>query len=152
VNVSTKDAAQDLFRGMRWFREQLAAGTPQIGAAVTFSDPLLSDALADSVDFLWYDLEHTGLDPGALNAHLLAARGKETASIVRLADVHPAALKPVLDAGAEGIVAAQVRTADEVEQLVRNCMYPSQGARGAGPRVPTNYGLAGGSTGVSLDR
>lgn len=129
---------------MRHFRARLAAGIPQIGAAVTFNDPLVSDALADSVDLLWYDLEHTALDPAALNAHLLAARGKLTATIVRVADVHPSVLKPVLDAGASGVVAAQVRTVDEVQQLVRNCMYPPDGQRGAGPRVPSNFGRAGG--------
>lgn len=135
----------DLFEGMRRFRAQLATGAPQICGAVTFNDPLVSDALADSVDMLWYDLEHNALDPAALNAHLLAARYKQTATIVRVADVHPAVLKPVLDAGATGIVAAQVHTVDEVEQLVRNCMYPPDGTRGCGPRVPTNFGRAGGT-------
>ena len=143
--MTDPDTRPEMFKGMRRFRAMLQAGEPVVGAAVTFNDPLLSDALADSVDFLWYDLEHTQIDPAALNAHLLAARGKQTASIVRVADVHPAVIKPVLDAGAEGIVAAQVYSVDEVEQFVRNCHYPPDGVRGVGPRVPTNFGRDGGA-------
>ena len=143
--MTDQDTRPELFKGMRRLRAMLQAGEPVLGTAVTFNDPLLSDALADSVDFLWYDLEHTQLDPAALNAHLLAARGKQTASIVRVADVHPSVIKPVLDAGAEGIVAAQVYSVEEVEQFVRNCHYPPDGVRGAGPRVPTNFGRAGGT-------
>ena len=148
--MDTKDTIRTGFRGMQRFRQRLGDGKPAIGAAVTFSDALLSDALADSVDFLWYDMEHTQMDPGALNDHLMAARGKETASLVRVAVVHPLTLKPVLDAGAEGIVVAQVHDVEEVEAFVRNCIYPPDGTRGLGPRVPTNFGRFGGAQYVSL--
>ncbi len=141
--MTEKDTTSELFKGMRRFRAILQAGELPLGVAVSFNDPLLSDALADSVDFFWYDLEHINLDPAALNAHLLAARGKQTAAIVRVADVHPAVIKPVLDAGADGVVAAQVRSVDEVQQLVSNCLYPPDGTRGAAPRVPSNYDRIG---------
>jgi len=60
---------------MREFRSRLRAGDLLIGAGVTFNDPLVSDALADSADFLCFDLEHVKRDPAALNAHLMAVRG-----------------------------------------------------------------------------
>jgi 4-hydroxy-2-oxoheptanedioate aldolase len=148
--MTAQDEAQEYFLGMRRFRGLLGQGKPVVGAAVTFSDALISDALADSVDFLWYDMEHAQMDPCALNFHLMAARGKETASLVRVADVHPSTLKPVLDAGAEGIVVAQVHSVDEVKELVNNCVYPPEGVRGLGPRVPTNYGRFGGAQYVAL--
>ena len=142
--------AIESFGGMRRLRKCLAEGRPVVGAAVTFSDALISEALAESVDFLWYDMEHVQIDPGTLNAHLMAARGKKTAALVRVADVRPATLKPILDAGAEGIVVAQVRSVDEVEKLVSNCIYPPEGVRGFGPRIPTNFGRLGGEEYVSL--
>ena len=52
-----------IFEPIRKFRRQLDAGQCLIGAAVTFSDPLVTEALAPSVDFLWIDLEHTPLGP-----------------------------------------------------------------------------------------
>lgn len=136
--------SSSLFPGMRTFRSRLRAGDLLIGAAVTFNDPLVSDALSDSVDFLWYDLEHVKIDPSALNAHLMAARGRETATIVRVGGVSADEVKPVLDAGAEGLVAPQVTDVAQVEEFVSHCRYPPQGRRGLGPRVPTNYGRSGG--------
>ena len=126
------------------FRSRLNAGELQIGAGVTFNDPLVSEALADSADFLWFDLEHMHLDPATLNAHLMAARGRRTPSFVRVRDVDAREVKAVRDAGAEGIVAPQVTTVEQVEELVANCRYPPVGRRGLFPRVPTNWGRSGG--------
>ena len=39
-------------------------------------------------------------------------------------------MQNVLDAGAHGIVAAQVRTVAEVESIVAECRYPPVGRRG----------------------
>lgn len=58
------------------FRQRLAQGETCIGASVSFSDPRVTDALADSVDFLWIDLEHSFVSPETLSAHLLAAYRK----------------------------------------------------------------------------
>jgi 2-keto-3-deoxy-L-rhamnonate aldolase RhmA len=132
-----------MFDGIRQFRDQLRAGKPVVGIAVTFNDPVVSDALADCVDYLWYDLEHTKFDPAAINAHLMAARGKGVASIVRIADAEPGTIKPLLDAGAEGLVLAQAYDVEAVEALVRNSLYPPEGVRGVGARIASNYGRAG---------
>ncbi len=48
-------------------------------------------------------------------------------------------VKPALDAGADGIIVPQVRTVEEVKQLVDDCRYPPVGHRGFGPRVPSAY-------------
>ena len=53
-------------------------------------------------------------------------------------------IKPVLDAGASGIVVPQVRSVEEVQQVVADCRYPPLGQRGFGPLIPTNYGRDGG--------
>lgn len=127
------------------FRERLAADAVCIGASITFTDPRVTDALADSVDFLWIDLEHSLMSPEALSGHLLAARGRNTPALVRVTGSATPFIKPVLDLGADGIIVPQVRTADEVRQIVRDCRYPPQGQRGYGPRVPSNYGRDGGA-------
>jgi len=126
------------------FREHLAAGRVCVGAAVTFTDPLVSDALAGSADFLWVDLEHSGMTTETLAGHLLAARGRGVPALVRVAASDTPLIKPVLDVGADGIIVPQVRGADEVRRAVADCRYPPQGRRGYGPRVPSNYGRDGG--------
>ena len=45
------------------FRQRLRRGDTLVGAGITFSDPLVTEALADTVDFLWIDLEHSALSP-----------------------------------------------------------------------------------------
>ena len=44
-----------------------------------------------------------------------------------------------MDAGANGIIAAQINTFEEAVMFSDNCRYPTQGRRGANPRVPSNY-------------
>lgn len=127
------------------FRERLAADETCIGASITFTDPRVTDALADSVDFFWIDLEHGLMSPEALSGHLLAARGRNKAALVRVTGSDTPFIKPILDMGADGIIVPQVCTAAEVWRVVRDCRYPPQGHRGYGPRVPSNYGRDGGA-------
>ncbi|CAN5510529.1 aldolase/citrate lyase family protein [soil metagenome] len=127
------------------FRERLQAGEVCIGASITLSDPHVTAALADSVDFFWIDLEHTMMSPEALNGHLLAACSKNAPALVRVTGSSTPLIKPVLDAGADGIIVPQVRSVEEVRQIVRDCRYPPLGQRGYGPRVTANYGRDGGA-------
>ncbi len=129
-----------MFAPIAHFRQQLEQGHSLIGATVTLTDPRASDALADSVDFLWYDLEHTPLSHDALAAHLAIARGRQTPTLVRLPAGDTAHIKAVLDAGADGFIVPQVRSLEEVEAAVADCRYPPLGRRGFGPLIPTNYG------------
>lgn len=126
------------------FRQRLARKERLVGASVTFSDPLVSEALADSVDFLWIDLEHSSMSPESVNGHLLAARGKRIPALVRVTHSSLPFLKSVLDAGADGIIVPQVESAAEVQQVVDHSRYFPHGRRGFGPRVPTNYGRVDG--------
>ena len=131
-------------RAIERFRQNLQAGRLCLGASITFADPLVSEALADSVDFLWIDLEHSPMSHEVLNGHLLAARAKGVPALVRVRSFSTPFIKGALDGGADGIIVPQIRTVDEVCQVVADCRYPPVGRRGYGPRVPSNYGRDGG--------
>ncbi len=126
------------------FRNKLSEGHFCLGAGVTFTDPAVSEALSDSVDFLWLDLEHNPTNLETLLAHLIAARAGGAAALVRVPSDEVGWIKRVLDSGAEGIIFPQARSAQEIRQFVSACRYPPLGTRGFGPRRPTNYGRAGG--------
>lgn len=134
-----------MFEAVVTFRKRLEKGQILIGSAIYLTDPQASEALADSVDFLWIDLEHGAMSEEALRGHLLAARGKNKPAFVRVAGSSTPFIKPVLDAGANGIVVPQVRGAEEVRQVVADCRYPPVGRRGFGPLVPSNYGRDAGA-------
>jgi 2-keto-3-deoxy-L-rhamnonate aldolase RhmA len=122
------------------FRQKLRSGRLLLGAGITFTDPLVTESLSYGVDFIWIDREHSDMSPEALNGHLLAARARNIPALVRVTGSYTHCIKPVLDAGANGIIAPQVRSVEEVMQVVADCRYPPLGHRGFGPRVPSNYG------------
>ncbi len=127
------------------FRARMAAGDICIGASITLTDPHATDALGDSVDFFWIDMEHSTMSLEALSGHLLAAKGRKRPALVRVPGSSTPFIKPVLDGGADGIIVPQVRSAAEVQDVVDSCRYPPLGKRGFGPRVPSNYGREGGN-------
>ena len=129
-----------MYEAIAAFRKRLEAGELLMGSGVYMTDPQSSEALADSVDFLWFDQEHNTMSLEALRGHLMVARNRSTPGIVRISAIDTPFIKPVLDAGADGVVAPQVRTVEEVRRLVDDCRYPPLGRRGLGPLVPSNYG------------
>jgi 2-dehydro-3-deoxyglucarate aldolase/4-hydroxy-2-oxoheptanedioate aldolase len=128
----------------QYFREKLRQGELCLGTCISFTDPTVTEALCTALDFVWIDMEHSAFSPEVVQGHIMATKGSRTTSIVRVPWNDPVLIKPVLDMGAAGIIAPQVRTADEARQLVAACLYPPQGIRGFGPRRPSNYGRDGG--------
>jgi 2-keto-3-deoxy-L-rhamnonate aldolase RhmA len=81
-------------------------------------------------DALWLDQEHGGLSMSQLEESARAARGADIDTFVRLAATDYATTMRPMEAGAGGIMAAQVRTAAEAEQIVRWCKFHPRGERG----------------------
>lgn len=126
------------------FREKLRRGQVCLGAGITTTDPSITEALCNVVDFVWIDMEHNPLSPETVQAHVMATRGTDTAPLVRVAWNDPVLMKPILDLGAAGVIVPFVRTAEEARRAVAACRYPPEGIRGFGPRRPSNYGQLGG--------
>jgi 2-dehydro-3-deoxyglucarate aldolase/4-hydroxy-2-oxoheptanedioate aldolase len=122
------------------FRDKLKAGRVCLGPGVSLTDPAVTEALCDSVDFLWLDLEHSPISLESLQNHLIAARAGGAPILVRVPSGEVAWVKRVLDIGAEGVILPQAGSLAEVEQFVAACRYPPQGRRGFGPRRASNYG------------
>ncbi|MCS6853067.1 MAG: aldolase/citrate lyase family protein [Gemmataceae bacterium] len=81
-------------------------------------------------DAVWIDQEHVGLSGEQIEQAALAARAFGLDSFVRLYATDYAAVMRVLEAGAGGIMAAQVRSAQEAEQIVRWAKFHPRGLRG----------------------
>ncbi len=126
------------------FRRKIQGREPCLGTCVTFTDPTVTEALTTVLDFVWIDAEHGPLSVAAVQGHIMATRGSQTTPIVRVAWNDPVLIKPILDAGAAGIIVPLVRTAEETKRAVAACRYPPEGIRGYGPRRPGRYGTAGG--------
>jgi 4-hydroxy-2-oxoheptanedioate aldolase len=81
-------------------------------------------------DAVWLDQEHAGLTIGQIEEAARAARGVGLDSFVRLYATDYATVMRPLEAGAGGIMAAQVRSARETADIVRWAKFHPQGLRG----------------------
>ena len=122
-------------------RQRLAEGQICIGSGVTFSDPSVSELIAEAgYDFSWIDGEHGPFDLNCLLQHVTAACGTDMAPFVRVRQNEVNEIKPVLDLAPAGIIVPQVQSARAAENVVRACRYPPHGVRGFGPRRGTRFG------------
>ena len=91
-------------------------------------------------DWLFMDGEHSPLSTLDWQ-RMLQAVGGRSAGIIRVPEKSEAAIKKMLDIGADGIIAPQVNSADEARQVVEWCKYPPRGVRGVGLARAQGYGL-----------
>lgn len=122
------------------FRDKLASKQICLGTGISLADPATTEALAGDLDFFWIDMEHTALSLSNVRGHLMAMKGKDTASLVRVPWNDQVLIKPVLDIGADGVIVPMAETADDVKRAVAACRYPPAGIRGFGPLRGLDYG------------
>lgn len=98
-------------------------------------------ALQRGYDAVWFDHEHAGISIEQIEQSARAARGCGLDSFVRLAPTDYATVMRPLEAGAGGIMAAQVRNAVQTEQVVQWAKFQPRGQRGVnGLGVDAHYG------------
>jgi 2-keto-3-deoxy-L-rhamnonate aldolase RhmA len=100
--------------------------------------------LAGGFDAVWLDQEHAGISIDQIEQSCLAARARGLDSFVRLvaqsATDYATVMRP-LEAGAGGIMAAQIRNADQARDVVRWAKFHPDGLRGYnGLGVDGDYG------------
>ena len=77
------------------------------------------------------DLQHGLFDRASLEAAIGIAEGHAPV-MARLQDISPHAVSEALDAGAEGVLAPLIETADEAAALVKAARFSPEGARSGG--------------------
>src|SRR6516165_8637116 len=81
-------------------------------------------------DAVWLDQEHAGLSIEQIENASRAARVTGLHSFVRLAPTDYATVMRPLEAGAGGIMAAQIRSAAQAEQVMQWSKFHPRGLRG----------------------
>jgi 2-dehydro-3-deoxyglucarate aldolase/4-hydroxy-2-oxoheptanedioate aldolase len=112
----------------------IAARGVAVGAMLfEFDTPgIMRIMAAAGVDFGLFDLEHTGWDAGTLRTVLAAGRGTGVYPIARVIRAEYELIASALDAGACGIMAPMVESADDARRLVECAKFPPLGRRGFG--------------------
>lgn len=123
---------------LRWQR-----GEVTLGAWGMIPSSLSAEILAKSgVDWVLVDMQHGCMDYQTAVEMIRAIDLAGITPIVRVPWNEPGIVGRMLDAGAMGIVAPMIQSADEAKRLVDACLYPPAGRRSLGPiRVGARDGL-----------
>jgi 4-hydroxy-2-oxoheptanedioate aldolase len=116
------------------FKTRLKAGRSQLGIWNSISDPTVVEAVAGAgFDWMLIDAEHTPLSDGqVLQALQIAAAYPECPAVVRPIANDTAAIKRVLDLGAQTLLIPFVETEAEARRAIDAMHYGPRGVRGYG--------------------
>jgi 2-keto-3-deoxy-L-rhamnonate aldolase RhmA len=115
-------------------KEKLSAGGIVVGPMVMefFTAGIASIFAQTGVDYILYDLEHTGYGYEALREVVSYNRGLAPVPLVRVPTNQYTYLARAVDAGAKGVMVPFVETAAQAKAVVDAVKYPPLGRRGAG--------------------
>lgn len=116
--------------------QALAEGRPAWGTWVqTRSVEACEAAAATGYDFVMIDLQHGNASVAEAANLILAVQSRGSSPIVRLPQTAPTDVARLLDAGAHGVLAPELRTGEEARRIVEATRYAPRGRRGACPTV-----------------
>ena len=122
------------------FRQRLKDHEMLRGTIVSLAAPEVAEVLsAAGFDWLFIEAEHGPLDALTIQ-HLLQGAGS-TPCLVRLAQSAEVWIKQALDAGAAGVIAPMINSAEQAAQVVRWAKYAPLGTRGVGVSRAHGYGF-----------
>ncbi len=87
-------------------------------------------SLVGGFDGVWIDQEHSDIPHQQLEILLLACRASGLEAFVRLPPTDYVTVMRPMEAGANGIMVAMVRSVEQVQQVVQWAKYPPDGTRG----------------------
>ena len=125
-------------------KEMLKQHKPAVGSWINTASPVVAELMASvGFDFLTVDVEHSAVDLVQTQALFQAIKSgnPNCAALVRLAGNCYADTKRYLDAGAAGVIAPFINSAEEAHELIRSVKYPPEGMRGVGFCRANAYGM-----------
>ena len=127
---------------MRHLKSELSSGKVAIGLAIGLPWIEAVEMAGNAgFDFILIDTEHGAIDVSDAEVMILAAHGAGLSPIWRVSGVERSEIKRALDWGAEGVFVPEIKSAQDVAQVVEAAKYPPLGKRGVGPQRPIRYGL-----------
>jgi 2-keto-3-deoxy-L-rhamnonate aldolase RhmA len=121
----------DRNQALRSFRERLRSQHLLTGLACAIPHPVLVEIACQSGhDFVIIDTEHTSIEPTTQEQLLRAADVHGLVALVKIPEVEEGIVRTALDAGASGIIAPHIKSAEDVRRLVEVSCFPPRGKRG----------------------
>ena len=126
---------------MSTVREAILGGHVTVGSWLQLADQALTEMMASAgFDWLTIDLEHTTTTLDQMGNMIRVGDLAGMPMMVRLSGHDPIQIKRALDAGARGVIAPTVNTAEQAARIVDAVYYPPRGSRGVGLSRAQGYG------------
>ena len=117
----------------RFIKERLASDKlVRVFAVGRIVHPVMFDlfGLAGDFDTVWLDQEHGGLSYDQIRMASICCRANGFDSFVRMAPTDYSRVTQNLEAGAGGLMAARIESADHAEQFMQWAKFAPRGSRG----------------------
>lgn len=122
-------------------KAKLKKGVQTFGGWITMAHPSIPELMGIAgFDWVAIDMEHSAIDLSDLTALIISAEAFGLTPLVRIGELNPNLIKRVMDAGAYGIIAANVNSRKDAELVVNAVKYPPYGKRGVGLSRAQKYG------------
>lgn len=117
--------------GAAEFKAELRAGKPKFGVFLNSASPLLAGQFSYSgYDWLLIDAQHSPVDSLTLSSMIAAIKVGKSHVMVRVGSTQDRiGIQNALDSGADGVLIPYVNTAQELQEAVSCCFYPTTGTR-----------------------
>lgn len=125
---------------MQNFKQALANKQPLLGTFIKTPHFHNTEVLSKlGFATLCLDAEHAPFDRSDLDTCILAAKANQQHVLVRIPNDHHETILNVLDLGADGIVIPHVKSAQQLENIVKQCYYGHNGRGYAGSTRMAGY-------------
>lgn len=111
------------------------------GAWVSFAHPSITEIFAShKFDFVAIDMEHGTINLEQAQRIIAASQYYKVPCLPRPVSHSNDWIKPLLESGADGLIAPMVNSEIELNSLIDNIKYPPKGKRSFGVNRAQNYG------------
>ncbi len=133
-------------------KEKILRRETVVGIWSIIPSAMVSEITASTgLDFMILDMEHGGFDIGTLAESIRSISDYNCSPLVRVPFIEQTLIQRVLDLGAHGIIAPQIKTAEDAMKLVRCSQFAPDGIRGFNPYTRSGNYIADDSS-LYLDK
>lgn len=133
---------EDRLARRRALKSKLVAREPVFGGWVSYADTAITETFAMAgFDFIAIDMEHTTISLDEAKRIITSAQAEGACCLPRPVSHSNDLLKPLLEAGADGVFIQMVETPEQVRMLIDNTKFPPTGRRSYGVNRAHGYGF-----------
>ncbi|MBI5134685.1 4-hydroxy-2-oxovalerate aldolase [Candidatus Uhrbacteria bacterium] len=126
----------------RSLKQQLRGRARLFGGWTSFGHPSITEIIARSgVDFMAIDMEHSTMGLFDAQQIIVSSQSLGVPCLPRPVSHGIEMIKPMLDSGADGLIAPMVSTPEELRRLVNLLKFPPAGRRSFGVARAHGYGF-----------